>query len=75
MKKMISVTTMQFSLGFKSIREKGIASFKDIAKHGHTAFRALIGGMTKMFLGLFAIIGLGFIGAIGAFVTAATRRS
>ena len=66
---------MQFSLGFKSIREKGIASFKDIAKHGHTAFRALIGGMTKMFLGLFAMIGLGLIGAIGAFVTAAIRRS
>ncbi len=75
MKKMISVTTMQFALGFKAMRERGISSFKDIARHGHTAFRALIGGMTKMFFGLFSMIGLGLIGAIGAFVTAAIRRS
>lgn len=75
LKTMIATTTMQFALGFKAIRQKGIRSFKDIAKSGHGIFRGLVGGIGKMFFGLFSMLALGLIAAIGAMVTAAIRRS
>lgn len=75
LKTMVSTTTMQFALGFKAIKEKGIHSFKDVAKAGHGIFRGFVGGLGKMFFGLFSMLALGFIAAVGAMITAAIRRS
>ncbi len=75
LKTMISTTTMQFALGFKAIKEKGIHSFKDIAKAGHGIFKGLVTGIGKMFFGLFSMLTLGLIASIGAMVSAAIRRS
>jgi|GEM_PF-7118063 len=75
LKTMISTTTMQFALGFKAIKEKGIHSFKDIAKAGHGIFKGLVTGIGKMFFGLFSMLAFGLIASIGAMVSAAIRRS
>ncbi len=75
LKTMISTTTMQFALGFKAIKEKGTLAFKDIAKSGISIFGGLVGGISKLFFGLFSMITLGFIGALGAMVSAAIKRN
>jgi len=75
LKTMVSTTTIQFALGFKAIKEKGINSFKDVSKSGISIFKGFVGSLGKMFFGLFSMIALGFIAAVGAMVSAAIRRS
>lgn len=71
----ISTTTMQFALGFKSIKEKGISSFKGIATSGLNIMTGLISNLTKLFVGFFSMITLGLLAAMGALLRQAIQRS
>ena len=75
LKTMVSTTTMQFALGFKSIKEKGISSFKGIATSGLNIMTGLISNLTKLFVGFFSMITLGLLAAMGALLRQAIQRS
>ncbi|MFA7143392.1 MAG: hypothetical protein WC175_05415 [Candidatus Dojkabacteria bacterium] len=75
LKSMVSTTTMQFALGFKAIKEKGINSFKDVSKSGISIFKGFAGSVKTIFFGLFTMMTLGFIAAVGSMVSAAIGRS